>query len=154
MGLKELYTSNEDYSLLCRCFTTLAFVPEARIIEYFHLLYESVTEDVPTGITEFIDYVAETYIGQEMYERIDDGANDGLVLRIKREQTWKRPKFSPKLWSVHEKVLNDEPKTTNMLAGWHRRFSSIVVKHHLNIYDLLGCLRSEQSRTETVITKL
>ena len=41
-----------------------------------------------------------------------------------------------------------------MLEGWHRRFSSIVAKHHPNIYNFLGCLRSEQSRTETVITKL
>ena len=29
-----------------------------------------------------------------MYKRIDDGANDGLVLRIRRESTWKRPMFS------------------------------------------------------------
>ena len=42
LGLMELYTSNEDYSLLLRCFTALAFVPEARIIEYFKLVCESV----------------------------------------------------------------------------------------------------------------
>ena len=66
----ELYTSNEDYSLLLRCFTALAFLPEARIIEYFKLLGESVPEDAPTGITEFTDYVAEPYIGQEVYERM------------------------------------------------------------------------------------
>ena len=52
LGLMELYTSNEDYSLLLRCFTALAFVLEARIIEYFNLLCESVPEDAPTGITE------------------------------------------------------------------------------------------------------
>ena len=132
LGLMELYTSNEDYSLLLRCFTALAFVPEVRIIEYFNLLCESLPEDAPTRITEFTDYVVETYIGQEMYERIDDGANDGLVLRI-REPTWKRPKFSPKLWSVHDRVLNNEPRTTNTLEGWYRRFRSIVVKHHPNI---------------------
>ena len=89
-----------------------------------------------------------------MYERIDDGANDGLVLRIRREAAWKRPKFSPKLCSVHGRVLNDEAKITNMLEGWHRRFSSIVAKHIPNIYDFLGYLRLEQSKTETVITKL
>ena len=125
----ELYTSNEDYSLLLRCFTALPFVPEARIIKYFNLLCEPVPKDAPTGITEFIDYVAEIYIGQEVYERIDDGANDGLVLRIRRQLTWKRPKFSPKLWSVHVTVLNDKPRTTNVLERWHRRFSTIVTKH-------------------------
>ena len=29
-----------------------------------------------------------------------------------------------------------------------------MVKHHPNIYDFIGCLRAEQARTETVISKL
>ena len=36
---------------------------------------------------------------------------------------------------VYERVLNDEPRTTNMLEGWHRRFSTVLTKHHPNIYD-------------------
>ena len=41
-----------------------------------------------------------------------------------------------------------------MLEGWHRRFSTLVSRHHPNIYDFIGCLRSEQARTETVLGKL
>ena len=51
--------------------------------EYFNLLCETVPEDGPIEITEFIDYVAETYTSQKVYERIDDGANDGLFFRIR-----------------------------------------------------------------------
>ena len=40
LGLMELYTSNEDYSMLLRCFTALSFVPEARIIEYSTLFVD------------------------------------------------------------------------------------------------------------------
>ena len=29
-----------------------------------------------------------------------------------------------------------------------------MAKHHQNIYDFIGCLRAEQARTETVISKL
>ena len=86
----------------------------------------------------------------------DEDGDDGerLVLRIRRQLRWQNPKFPPRLWSVYERVLNDEPRTTNMLEGWHRRFSSIVAKHHPNIYDFIGCLRSEQFRTETQVNKL
>ena len=66
----------------------------------------------------------------------------------------KDPKFSPKQWSVYERVLNDEPRTTNMLEGWHRRFSTVVAKYYPNIYDFISCFRGEQARTETVISKL
>ena len=41
-----------------------------------------------------------------------------------------------------------------MLEKWHRRFSTAVPKHHPNIYDFISCLRAEQARTETVISKL
>ena len=41
-----------------------------------------------------------------------------------------------------------------MLEGWHKRFSTVVAKHHPNIYDFIGCLRAEQARTETVIGNL
>ena len=61
--------------------------------------------------------------------------------------------FTPKLWSAYEGVLNDEPRTTNMLEGWHRRFSTLASRHHPNIYDFIGCLRSDQARTETVLSK-
>ena len=71
-----------------------------------------------------------------------------------RRPRWKEPKFAPRLWSVYERVLNDEPQTTNMLEGWHRRFSTVVAKHHPNIYDFIGCLRAEQARKEMVVSKL
>ena len=52
-------------------------------------------------------------------------------------------RFSPKLQSVYERVLNDVPRATNLLEGWHRSFSTIVAKHHPNIYDFISCLRAE-----------
>ena len=137
----ELYITNEQYSLFLRSFTALAFVPQDRIAEYFKHLCDSVPEDAPTGVHDFIDYVADTYVGKEVYERAEN-QGEGLVLRLRRPR-WKEPKFAPRLWSVYERVLNDEPRTTNMLEGWHRRFSTVVAKHHPNIYDFIGCLRAE-----------
>ena len=79
---------------------------------------------------------------------------EGILLRIVRTPRWKEPMFPPKLWSLYDRLLNDEPRTTNMHEGWHRRFSTVVAKHNPNIYDFIGCLWAEQGRTETVISNL
>ena len=124
------------------------------MVDYFRLLSGTVPEDTPPSVVEFVEYMADTYVGREVYETTESNENQDLVIRIRRTPRWKKPKFAPKLWSVYERVLNDEPRTTNILEGWHRRFGTLVARHHPNIYDFIGCLRSEQARTDTVISKL
>ena len=53
-----------------------------------------------------------------------------------------------------KRVLNDEPRTTNVLEGWHRRFGTLLARYHPNIYDFIGCLRPEHARTDNVLSKL
>ena len=146
-----LAMNNTVYSL--RSFTALAFVPEDKVVEFFKHLSDSVPQDAPTWVHEFIDYIAETYVGHEVYERTEN-QGEGLVHSFRRVPRWKDPKFSPKLWYICKRVLNDEPRTTNMLEGWHRRFSTVVAKHYPNMCNFISCLRAEQARTETVTSKL
>ena len=47
-------------------------------------------------------------------ERTVENAGE-LVFTIRRNQRWREPKFSPRMWLVYERVVNDEPRTTNML---------------------------------------
>ena len=154
LDLVEHYISDEEYSLLLRCFTALAFVPDTRVAEYFNLISQSVPEDAPPIAFDFVKDIEDTHVGRELYERAEENENEGLMIRNRRTPRWKKPIFAPKLWSVYERVLNDEPKTTNMLEGWLRRLVTLVAKHHPYIYDIIGCLRSEQTKTDTVISKL
>ena len=62
--------------------------------------------------------------------------------------------FPQTLWNVNARTLADEPRTNNHLEGWHKRFKTVVDKHHPNIYDFMERLRGEQARTETLIEKL
>ena len=153
LGLMELYISNEQYSLLFRSFTALAFVPEDKVVEFFKHLSDSVPQNAPIGVHEFIDNIAETYVGHEVYERAKnqgEGLNGQAQEGTKMEGSKVFPKTVVCLW----KVLNDEPRTTNKLEGWHRRFSTVVAKHHPYLYDFISCLRAEQARSETVISKI
>ena len=60
----------------------------------------------------------------------------------------KEARFPPQIWSVYDRVINQDPLTNNFLEGWHRRFSSIVDVHHPDIYKLLSKLTGEQAHTE------
>ena len=52
------------------------------------------------------------------------------------------------IWSVYERTLGSEPRTTHFLEGWHRCISSILGQAHPNIWNLLEFLKGEQSNTE------
>ena len=52
------------------------------------------------------------------------------------------------------RVLNDEPKSTNGLEAWHRRFGCIIGKSHPNVYEFIAKLKEEQSYTEYRIDKI
>lgn len=69
-------------------------------------------------------------------------------------RTLKNPKFKPAVWSVYERTINDEPRTTNLVEGWHNRFQNIVSKHHPNVYEFIKHLKGEQSHTEKGIERL
>ena len=36
-----------------------------------------------------------------------------------------------------ERTIAEKPRTNNILEGWHRRFNTIVAKHHPNIYEFI-----------------
>ena len=114
--LVDLYVSSDPYSILLRSFTVLALVPRDRVTEYFKYLSDSFPEDASALLHYFVHYMADTYVGHEIYETAEN-KGEGLVLRIRRTPRWKEQMFSPKLWSVHDRVLSDGLRTTSMLEG-------------------------------------
>ena len=52
------------------------------------------------------------------------------------------------IWSVYERTLGSEPRTTNFLEGWHRCISLILGQANPNIWNFLEFLKGEQSNTE------
>ena len=82
----ELYICSQELSLLLRSFTALGFVPEGKVIEYFNTVSESVPADSPHAVFEFVEYIADTYVGKEVYERVEENGedNENLVIRLRR----------------------------------------------------------------------
>ena len=68
--------------------------------------------------------------------------------------TFKQPLYDKEIWNVRERVAADEPKTTNSLEAWHRRFQIIIGKSHPNIYEFITKLKAEQSYTDFRLDKI
>ena len=49
------------------------------------------------------------------------------------------PRFPPEMWSVHSRILADQPGTTNFLEGSHRGYAFKFVRDHPgNIYQSIN----------------
>ena len=55
--------------------------------------------------------------------------------------------FPIKLWSVHNRIVNDLPRTNNSVESWHNSFQAMMKKHP-KCYFFIDQLRSEQLTTE------
>ncbi|XP_053400166.1 uncharacterized protein LOC123539956 [Mercenaria mercenaria] len=145
LGLRTQYIADEHLALSLRMFTALAFVP----VEHVYHVFAELCETVPDAAHAIIPYMEETYVGG--YRSESSTKPDGSLV-LKRQ--WREPTYPVGLWNVHERTLAGEPRTNNQHEGWHRRFKTIVDKHHPNIFLFIDKLRSEQSRTETQVEKL
>ena len=98
-------------------FTALAFLPP----DFVRNAFQEIKPLLPPEAEDFALYFEQTYIGQ--YTTADAGTDALHPLRL----TLREPPFPPSIWSVYERTLGSEPRTTNFLEGWHRRISSILL---------------------------
>ena len=116
LGLSTLYQEDFNIKRLIKSFTALAFTPPNYVLEAFNSLKE-VAEN--TEILEpFVAYFESTYIGKWI------SILNGNRIQLK----WEKPLYAPLLWSVYNRVIEGEPRTTGNLEAWHRRFGTIVNK--------------------------
>uniref|UniRef100_V5ICZ8 Uncharacterized protein n=1 Tax=Ixodes ricinus TaxID=34613 RepID=V5ICZ8_IXORI len=64
------------------------------------------------------------------------------------------PLFPPQVWSVADLVDAGQPRNTNHVEAWHRRFKSVVGVSHPGVFRLIDALRREQKETELAAESL
>ena len=99
----------------------LAFVPLADILQSFNVLSQHCVGN-EQGI---LDYFKTNYKGE--------------VRRGRRRP----PMFPHTLWNIHRRVVNDLPRTNNLLEGWHGQFNQCVTIAHPTIWKLIKALRRD-----------
>lgn len=53
----------------------------------------------------------------------------------------RRPLFEPNIWSVHERVLNNQDRTNNYAEAAHRRMQSEIDMDHPSIWKFIDAIR-------------
>ena len=120
-GLQQQYLNDNLSRTNIRMIGALAFVPLADILQSFNVLSQHCVGN-EQGI---LDYFETNYIGE--------------VRRGRRRP----PMFPHTLWNIHRRVVNDLPRTNNLLEGWHRHFNQCDTIAHPTIWKLIKALRRD-----------
>lgn len=122
-GLYHRYTSDHEFSLQARMVIAIAFVP---IGEIDNALQE-LSQLLPVELIPILNWLEDNYVG-----------------RLNRNQTRRRPLFSPHIWNVYDRVLNDQNRTNNIAEAAHRSLQSQLDMDHPSIWKFVDGLRSVQ----------
>lgn len=115
-----------------RSLAALSFLPPNEVAEAF----EDLHEEMPQECADLLSYFEDSYVGRMRRNRRMD------------------PIFRIDIWNNHERVMNDLPRTTNAVEGWHCAFGKACGGSHLNLFKFIGVLKREQSLNEVKIAQL
>ena len=54
------------------------------------------------------------------------------------------PLYPPQRWNVHSATLEELPRTTNAVEGWHSRFNKKIGKCHPNVFEFVDRMKEEE----------
>jgi len=123
-GFQKRYQEDGEFSTAMRMLLAIAFVPMSDV----RLAFDELCGILPP----------ETYVVQDYFE-------DTFIGRITRRGQERQPIFSPEIWNMYNRTMEELPRTNNTVEGWHRGFSSNVGCCHPNIFKFLKYLMREQA---------
>lgn len=130
-GLAPLYLNDQVFRTNIRMVCALAFVPVADIERCFDILcLQCGRNEVP-----ILDYFETTYVG------------------VLRRGVRRPPIYEHALWNVYDRVVNNLPRTTNAVEGWHNAFARSVGQSHANIWTFINMLKREHVHVHLSITQ-
>ena len=93
----------------------LAFVPVADVKDNF----DDLVETIDPSLAMIVAHIHKYYIhGRCVGKKLID------------------PVFPTAIWNCHERVLNDLPRTTNLLEGFHNKLNRFCETNHSNLFFL------------------
>ena len=123
-----------------KCFLltqALAFLPIEDVLSGF-LEVKNFAKTNCTEYLDFLSYIEEYYIGEE----------------DKRSKKRKKPRYDIPTWNVHDRILNNKPRTSNKIERFNKEFSLDTGSYHLATNNLIEHLRLEQGHTESLIVQI
>ncbi len=146
-GLQTQYGNDEKVSMIVRQLVALAFLPPTEIpnafLEFKYTIPSSNNSN--SKLFQLFDYFDTTYVRGPIRRTVN--VQGMTTVRENRSP----PTFSPSLWSVHDRVELEIPRTQNKIEGWHHRFEVLVSGSHVGLFKIIKELQKEQKNTEKEI---
>ncbi|XP_076031961.1 uncharacterized protein LOC143019865 [Oratosquilla oratoria] len=133
IGLQNQYRNDYETFQYCRMLPALAFVPPADVIDAF----ETLADEMPDELTPLLDYFEDNYVG-----------------RPNRRGVRRTPLFPIQLWNMHQRVLDEEDRTTNAVEAWHRGLPTFLGATHPTIWKFIKGIRRIQKTKDVEIEQL
>ncbi|CAN7996554.1 unnamed protein product [Ixodes hexagonus] len=130
-GLTQNYREESRFREAVQLLPALAFLKPTDVAQGFEDIQDHVINQ-EEGTSSVFEYFERTYIG----------------VPLGRNRTRREPPFPPSLWSCHERVVDELPKTNNSVEAWHRSVQSALGFQHPDPYRLVEALKTEQSLTQ------
>ena len=128
LGLKLDYESNPDFNMAVKSLQALAFVPEENVLEIFLELAESFPD--LERVEELVAYFEVTYVrGRER------GGGRGQA----------QPRYSQAFWNHFNSTLNNVPRTTNAVEGYHNALNSLFLAKNPSVWKLMTGLQKDMT---------
>ena len=129
VGSKRRFESDEEFSMMVRSLSALAFVPPNQVGNVFNQLSEAFPGEDDKDfdqITELLLYFEATYI-----------RNRGRLGQV-------RPaRYPAVIWNHTHQALDCLPKTTNYVEGFHNALMSMFLCKHPTVWVLFKGLRRD-----------
>ena len=131
------FVSNTEFKKCFLLTQSLSFLPINNVIDGF-LIIKQYAEQNCEKYLFFLSYIEEYYIG----------------VLDKTNQIRKKPAFPIETWNIHDRILNNKPRSSNNVERWNKQIQNDSGDHHLAVCTLIENLRLEQGLTESTIVQI
>jgi len=128
LGLQKAYYANVKFRNNVKLLVSLAFVPAKDVRTRFIQLLSAFPQDFYL----LAKYFYNTYIGDEKHPAL----------------------FQISLWNLNRRVVDEIPRTTNAVEGWHHHMNLYMQSSKPPLWKFIHVIRNEQTRSENLLGKL
>uniref|UniRef100_A0A915DUW6 FLYWCH-type domain-containing protein n=1 Tax=Ditylenchus dipsaci TaxID=166011 RepID=A0A915DUW6_9BILA len=119
-GSKELYDSSDDFRREVNLILATAFIPSSNVSNAFtklrHYLEDSVFAD---QLEPILDYFEDCYLGRPNGDKR------------------RKPRYPIEKWNVVDRVITDEPRTSNSIESFNGQLIRTLAASHPTIWKLI-----------------
>ena len=136
-GLTGLYKENSNIRKILRMILSLPFFPINEVNTTFNEIQNLNSETIENiNLQNFLAYFKKTFISETNQDE---------------EQT---SSYRISFWSCFDRVLNEIPRTTNVLEAWHRSLNQNFNIAHPNIVQFIKILGESEERDRVYICQV